>query len=142
MILNKSNFILGKFLLGSWQIIVKAGMEPWKNIRQHSKSPKKILHLETKMTTIWTTINLFSFFQGSMKWNLTLLVGFLPQMLETFNIQPIQLFRHSPSLDIEEENIVIGEESLETTIDTLFIKCSLDFAPILFLAIQFGTLFD
>jgi hypothetical protein len=55
---------------------IKAGMETWRDIRRQSKSPKRILHLETKMTTIWTignlfaiwTIgNLFAFFQGSME---------------------------------------------------------------------------
>jgi hypothetical protein len=121
MILNKSNFILGKILLVSWQMIVKARMETWKNIRQHSRSLKKILHLETKKTIIWTTINIFSSFQGSMKRNLTPPMGFLPQVLATFNIQPIQFFRCSASLDIEEKNIVIGEETLETAIDALLL---------------------
>lgn len=41
---------------------------------------------------------------------------FLLQVLATFNNQPIQLFKHSPSLDIEEENIVISEEALEIAI--------------------------
>lgn len=111
--------MLGKILLGSWQMIVKAWMEAWKNIREHSRSPEKILHLETKMTIIWTIINLFSSFQGSMKRNLTPPMGFLPQVLATFSIQPIHFCRCSPSFDIEEENIVIGEESLETAIYTL-----------------------
>jgi hypothetical protein len=87
--------ILGKILFGSWQMIVKTWMETWKNTRQHSRSPEKILHLETKMTTIWTTINLFSSFQGSMKWNLTPPMGFLLQVLATFNIQPIHFFKCS-----------------------------------------------
>ncbi len=101
-------------------MIVKGGMEAWKNIRQHSKSPEKILHLETKMAAIWTIINLFSSFQGSMKQNFTPPMGFLPQVLATFNIQPIQFFRCSPSLDIEEENIVFDEKSLEIAIDTFY----------------------
>jgi hypothetical protein len=112
MILNKSNFILGKILLVSWQMIVKARMETWKNIRQHSRSLKKILHLETKKTIIWTTINIFSSFQGSMKRNLTPPMGFLPQVLATFNIQPMQLLKHSPSPKIENENMAIDEETL------------------------------
>jgi hypothetical protein len=100
-------------------MIVKAGMEGWKNIGHHSRSPEIILHLETKMATIWTTINLFSSFRGSMKWNLTPPMGFLPQVLATFSIQPIHFFRCSPSLNIEEETTVIGEESLEIATDTL-----------------------
>jgi hypothetical protein len=41
-------------------------------------------------------------------------MGFLLQVLATFKIQPIQLFKYSPSLDIEEENIITSEEALET----------------------------
>ncbi len=65
--LRQKQFHLGKILLGSWQMTIKAGMEAWRDIRRHSKSPKRILHLETKMTTIWTTRNLFASFQGSIE---------------------------------------------------------------------------
>jgi hypothetical protein len=102
-----------------------------------------------------------------MKWNLTPPLGFLSEVLVTFNIQSMQLLRHSPSPDIEEENITIGEETLgdchkypfircttdieeeNITIDdeTLgnchkypFIRCSSYLAPILFPAVQFGAL--
>jgi len=60
-----------------------------------------------------------------MTWNLTLPPGFLPQVLTTFNIQPMQLLRHSPSPDIEEENITIGEETLRDCHRYPFIRCSL-----------------
>jgi hypothetical protein len=67
-------------------MIVRAGMEAWRDKRWHPRSLNRILHLETKMITMWTTGNLFASFQGSMTWNLTLPPGFLPQVLATFNI--------------------------------------------------------
>jgi hypothetical protein len=60
---------LGKVFFGSWQIIYITRMEAWRDIRQHSINPKRILHLpkrilhlETKMITIWTIENFFFFF--------------------------------------------------------------------------------
>jgi hypothetical protein len=63
--LRQKQFHLGKVLHGSWQMIIKVGMEAWRDIKQHFKSPKRILHLEIEMTTIWTTINFFASFQSS-----------------------------------------------------------------------------
>jgi hypothetical protein len=119
---------------------VRAGMEAWRDIRQHPRSPNKIVHLETKMITMWTTGNLFASFQGSVKWNLTCPPSFLPEVLATFNIQSMQLLRHSPSPDIEEENITICEETLGNCHRYPFIRCSSYLAPILFPAVQFGAL--
>jgi hypothetical protein len=45
----------------------------------------------------------------------------LPQVLATFNIQPMQLFRHSPSPNIEKENMTISEKNLEIAIDTILL---------------------
>ncbi len=53
--------------------------------------------------------------------NLTLPLDFLPQVLATFNIQPMQLFRHSPSPNIEKENMTISEKNLEIAIDTILL---------------------
>ncbi len=96
-------------------MIVKVGIEAWRDIRQHSRSLERILHLETKMTTIWTTRNFLHLFK--VQWNLTRPPCFLPQVLATFNIQPMQFLRQSPTLDIEEENMAIDEKTLEIAID-------------------------
>jgi len=121
-------------------MIVRAGMEAWRDKRRHPGSLNRILHLETKMITMWTIGNLFASFQGSMTWNLTLPLGFLPQVLATFNIQPMQLLRHTPSPDIKEENITIGEETLRNYHRYPFIRCSSCPAPTILLAVQFGAL--
>jgi hypothetical protein len=65
--LRQKQFHLGKVLLGSWQMTIKVRMEARRDIKQHSKNLERMSHLETKMTTTWTTKNLFASFQGSME---------------------------------------------------------------------------
>ena len=121
-------FHLGLVIWNAWRNTIYCAMEAYKELFRYKRNEEKRQEAIKCFQTIWTTGNIFGRLQdGTIKWNLTPNVHFLPQDLGAWLAPPIRIHRLSQSPDPEAE--FMAQPNLADHIDNFLHEIATQWRP-------------
>ena len=121
-------FHLGLVIWNAWRNTIYCAMEAYKELFRYKRNEEKRHEAIECFQNIWTAGNIFGRLQdGTIKWNLTPNVHFLPRDLGAWLVRPIRINRLSESPDPEAD--FMAQSNLADHIDNFLQEIATHWRP-------------